>query len=160
RVSVTSERSVATRRDREKMYAPVRKLEPKPGDIERQSRARPTRIVSRLQQRVAEKAAGSPLLILTCAAIFLGATLGVRAEKAELVSGIINTSQQPSAPVGFAALATIAATRTADLVGPTSWHAEQTHALVAGFHRGFIVAGILLIAATVAALVAIPHSEV
>jgi hypothetical protein len=93
---------------------------------------------------------------LTFATLFLIATAGVRSEEAGLASGIISTSQQLGAAVGLAVLATIAASQTSHIVAASG---QETHALVAGFQRGLLVAGLLQIAAGLVAVLALRRSD-
>jgi EmrB/QacA subfamily drug resistance transporter len=97
---------------------------------------------------------------LAFSTLFLLATVGVRSEEAGLSSGIINTSQQLGAAIGLAALASVAASRTSHLLRGASSAAGQSHALAAGFQRGFLVAGALVVAAAVVALLTVRRDDV
>lgn len=97
---------------------------------------------------------------LAFATLFLLATTGVRSEEAGLSSGIINTSQQLGAAIGLAALATVAASRTSHLLHGASTAAGRSHALAAGFQRGFLVAGALVVVAAVVALLTVRRNDV
>jgi nucleotide-binding universal stress UspA family protein/MFS family permease len=97
---------------------------------------------------------------LTYATLFLLATAGVRNEEAGLASGIISTSQQLGAAIGLAALASVAASRTSHLLGGASGSPEErTHALVAGFQRGLLVASFLIVAAAAVAIIALRRRD-
>jgi EmrB/QacA subfamily drug resistance transporter len=89
---------------------------------------------------------------LTYATLFLLATAGVDNEEVGLASGIISTSQQLGGAVGLAALASVAASRTSHLLNGAGSPEEQTHALVAGFQRGLLVASALILAAGAVAI--------
>jgi EmrB/QacA subfamily drug resistance transporter len=71
----------------------------------------------------------------------LVATTNVEADDAGLASGIFNTSQQIGGALGLAILSTLAASRTADLLGAGT---SRPEALVEGFQLAFIVAAALL----------------
>jgi EmrB/QacA subfamily drug resistance transporter len=96
---------------------------------------------------------------LAFATLFLVATAGVRSEEAGLASGIINTSQQLGAAIGLAALAAVAASRTSHLLHRVGSPSGQRHALVAGFQRGFVIAGALVAAAAVVSIVAVRRRD-
>jgi MFS family permease len=66
-----------------------------------------------------------------------------------LASGLVNTTQQIGAAFGLAVLATLAASRTADLIGAG---ATPTAALVGGYRLAFGVGAGLVVAAIVVAL--------
>jgi EmrB/QacA subfamily drug resistance transporter len=69
---------------------------------------------------------------------------------AGLGSGLINTAQQMSAAIGVAALGTVAASRTADLLAAGD---SQPAALTAGFHLSFAIATACVAIAIVLAVV-------
>jgi EmrB/QacA subfamily drug resistance transporter len=96
---------------------------------------------------------------LTYATLYLLATAGVRNEESGLASGIISTSQNLGAAVGLAALASVAASRTSHLLGAAVSPSEKTHALVAGFQRGLLVASALVVAAAVVAILAVRRND-
>ncbi len=89
---------------------------------------------------------------LTFVPVTLIATSGVPAEDAGLASGLYNTSQPVGGSRGLAILATLAASKTEDVLGgggePTP--AEQGQALVDGFHIAYV--GCALFVATGALL--------
>jgi EmrB/QacA subfamily drug resistance transporter len=95
--------------------------------------------------------AGLAFLSVTNAAV-----AGVKSDDAGLASALLNTSQQVGGAVGLALLSTIAASRTTSVL-TTNPHAGLAHALVAGFHVAFLVAGAIAVAGAVIALLTIPR---
>ena len=81
--------------------------------------------------------------------ITLIATSGVPVDDAGLASGLFNTSQQIGGALGLALLSTLATNRTTDelstVAGPPS-AADQSEALVSGFHVTWAASAILLVA--------------
>jgi EmrB/QacA subfamily drug resistance transporter len=67
--------------------------------------------------------------------VTIAAVAGIQPNEAGLASGLINTSQQVGGALGLAILATIANSRTQDLVGKV----PQIAALTKGFDRAFLV---------------------
>jgi EmrB/QacA subfamily drug resistance transporter len=88
----------------------------------------------------------------------LAATTGIRREEAGLASGLINTNRQIGGSIGLAALATLAANRTATLLAAagSGAHAATPGALTSGFARAFGFSGAICLAAALVALAIIP----
>jgi predicted MFS family arabinose efflux permease len=88
---------------------------------------------------------------LSFPALAFAATAGVAREEAGLASGMLNTSRQVGGSIGLAALATIAADRTAAAL---RFHGVTLdRALTEGFSRVFLVATFIALAGCVAALI-------
>jgi EmrB/QacA subfamily drug resistance transporter len=91
------------------------------------------------------------------------ATSGVARQEAGLASGMLNTSRQVGGSIGLAALATVAADRTAAVFGVhrvvgntygfTGSRALIDRALTAGFSRVFLVAAVIALAGCAATLI-------
>jgi EmrB/QacA subfamily drug resistance transporter len=89
--------------------------------------------------------------------IAVAGTAGVRREEAGLASGLLNTSRTVGASIGLAALATLAATRTNNVLrGVPSTAARTATALTDGYTLAFTVATILLLVTAAVAVVALP----
>jgi EmrB/QacA subfamily drug resistance transporter len=101
-------------------------------------------------------AAGAGLVYPT---LFLAATAGVRSDEVGLASGLINTSLQIGSAIGLAALATVAASRTSDLLGGGGSPGAETNALVEGWQRGIFIGALLLIAAGVVAILTLRRRD-
>ena len=95
--------------------------------------------------------AGLAFLSVTNAAV-----AGVESSEAGLASALLNTSQQVGGAVGLGLLSTIAASRTTSVLASNP-QAGLNHALVAGFHVAFLVAGAIAAAGAVVALLTIPR---
>ncbi|HWF16034.1 MAG TPA: MFS transporter [Acidimicrobiales bacterium] len=89
--------------------------------------------------------------------IAVAGTAGVAPTDAGLASGLLNTSRTVGASIGLAALATIAANRTASaLSGKVASTAHTASALTAGYTLAFGVAAGLLVATAVVAMATLP----
>jgi sugar phosphate permease len=95
--------------------------------------------------------------------VTIAAVTGTRPHEAGLASGLVNTAQQVGGALGLAILATIANSRTKDLI-----HGGQHNAAIAltkGFERAFLVgtgfalAGALLAAVLISSRDSREHSE-
>ncbi|MEO6859371.1 MAG: MFS transporter, partial [Solirubrobacteraceae bacterium] len=82
---------------------------------------------------------------LTFVPITLLGTSGVTAEDSGLASGLFNTAQQVGGSLGLAILASLAASRTSNLLH-ASGGAGQLAARVSGYHVAFLAAAIMLAA--------------
>jgi EmrB/QacA subfamily drug resistance transporter len=97
----------------------------------------------------------------------LSATSAVPRRDAGLASGLFNTNRQVGASIALAALATVAADRTAALLGSSSAPARVAAAVTSGYARGFGLAALLCLAASLVAWTVLPsvrrareHAEV
>jgi EmrB/QacA subfamily drug resistance transporter len=90
---------------------------------------------------------------LSITPVVIAATSGVPREDAGLASGLLNTSRTVGAAIGLAALSTVAANRTAELL---SGGTRAATALTAGYARALEVGVFLVIAAIVVAALTIP----
>ncbi len=79
--------------------------------------------------------------------ITLLATSGLSPDDAGLASGLYNVAQQVGGSLGLAILSTLAASRASHLLASGS-HVSVVAAHVAGYHVAFLVAGILMFAAS------------
>jgi EmrB/QacA subfamily drug resistance transporter len=100
---------------------------------------------------------------LTFVPITLIATSGIPHSDAGLASGLFNTSQQIGGALGLAILATLAASATSDTlagVGGEPTPAEQSQALVDGFHVAFVGSALFVAAGLILLLVLLRRSDV
>jgi EmrB/QacA subfamily drug resistance transporter len=92
---------------------------------------------------------------VSMAALMTLAMSGVTPDQAGLASGLVNTTAQVGGALGLAVLATLSSTRTHDaLASGVGSHA----ALTAGYHLGFAIGALLVVAAIVVAVVALERA--
>ncbi len=92
---------------------------------------------------------------VSMAALMTLAMSGVAPEEAGLASGLVNTTAQVGGALGLAVLATLSATHTRDaLASGVGSHA----ALTSGYHLGFVVGALLVVAALVVAVVVLERA--
>jgi len=99
---------------------------------------------------------GIALMATGMAAVFVTTTLvttsGVSHEESGLISGLLNTAQQIGGAIGLAVLSVVSTSVTkADLVAAHGNPAVMQTALVHGFQRGFAMAALFAVAASVVA---------
>jgi EmrB/QacA subfamily drug resistance transporter len=100
---------------------------------------------------------------LTFVPVTLIATTGVESGDAGLASGLLNTSQQIGGALGLAILSTFATEKTTNVladVGSSPSPAQQSSALVDGFHVAFAGAAIFLAVGAVLLAVLLRSSDV
>ncbi len=89
--------------------------------------------------------------------IAVAGTAGVRREEAGLASGLLNTSRTVGAAIGLAALATVAASRTTNVLkGTTATAAHTATALTDGYALAFMAAAAVLVVTLVVAWATLP----
>lgn len=103
---------------------------------------------------------GIILMATGMAAVFVVTTVvttsGVSHEESGLVSGLLNTGQQIGGAIGLAVLTVISTAVTkSDMAAAQGDPALATQALVHGFQRGFMVAAVFAVAASIVALVVV-----
>jgi EmrB/QacA subfamily drug resistance transporter len=92
---------------------------------------------------------------VSMAALMTLAMSGVAPDQAGLASGLVNTTAQVGGALGLAVLATLSSTRTHDaLTSGVGSHA----ALTAGYHLGFAIGALLVVAAILVAVVALERA--
>jgi EmrB/QacA subfamily drug resistance transporter len=90
----------------------------------------------------------------------IAAVTGVREEEAGLASGLINTSQQIGGALGLAVLATIANSRTEDLMASAGGDPSAlTNSLNEGFQAAFLGGGLIAALGLVLTLILIRSSD-
>jgi MFS family permease len=94
---------------------------------------------------------------LAFVSVTVAATLGVREEESGLASGLVNTAQQVGGALGLGIMATLATSRTEDLVGGGT---QLPVALTEGFQDAFLAgSAFALIGATIAFVALRPRRE-
>lgn len=104
--------------------------------------------------------------------IAVAATSGVARAEAGLASGLVNTNRQIGGAVGLAALATVAAARARNLLGPDRLAALSragigtgrppaavAQALTSGYDRAFLIAGFVALVSSALALIIPSHGR-
>ncbi|TMM00624.1 MAG: DHA2 family efflux MFS transporter permease subunit [Actinobacteria bacterium] len=94
---------------------------------------------------------------LSFAALMTLAMSGATASDAGLASGLVNTTAQVGGALGLAVLNTLAATRTHGLL---VHGAGTASALTAGYHRAYLIAAVLMMAAIAVAVLALKRPAV
>ncbi len=94
---------------------------------------------------------------LTVTPVTVAGTAGVPRADAGLASGILNTSRTIGASIGLAALATLAANRTTDVLhGSVVTPARTSAALTDGYSFAISVASVILVVAAAVAMATLP----
>jgi EmrB/QacA subfamily drug resistance transporter len=97
---------------------------------------------------------------LSITPVVVATTSGVEPSDAGLASGLLNTSRIVGAAIGLAVLATVAASRTAAVLGEgVATPARQAAALTAGYSRGLVISTGILLASAAVALLAMPSLQ-
>ncbi|HUS26035.1 MAG TPA: DHA2 family efflux MFS transporter permease subunit [Nevskiaceae bacterium] len=101
---------------------------------------------------------GIALMSAGMAAVFVTATVattsGVSHEESGLVSGLLNTGQQVGGAIGLAVLSVVSTSVTKhDMLAANGNSAALQTSIVHGFQRGFLVAALFAVAASLVALV-------
>jgi hypothetical protein len=90
---------------------------------------------------------------LTVTPVTVAGTAGVPREDAGLASGLLNTSRTIGASIGLAALATVAADKTTNVLrGAVVTHARTAVALTDGYALAIGIASVILLLAGIVAL--------
>ncbi|HEY1539296.1 MAG TPA: MFS transporter [Solirubrobacteraceae bacterium] len=91
--------------------------------------------------------------------VTIAAVSGISEDDSGLASGLINTSQQIGGALGLAVLATIANTRTLDVLKAAGRNPSQRDALTEGFQQAFLAGAGFAVLGVLAALVMIRSSD-
>ena len=86
----------------------------------------------------------------------IAATTGAADDDAGLASGLVNTSQQVGGSIGVAAIASIATSRTSDLLAAGD---GLTVALTEGYQTGYLIAAGVALVAAIAVAVLLPRGS-